>query len=163
MPQGWYKLDNVAKMFVATQTRRDPRVFRLGCTLYEEIDPQALAEALARDVCAKAATLTPSARGELEITDLNNLYLKEGRMSVVPMGRGIVWLDAGTPDSLADATHFMQVIEKRQGLKIACVEEIAFAKGFIDESQMQNLIDDMKKGAYREYLIKVLEEKHELY
>ena len=79
------------------------------------------------------------------------------------MGRGIVWLDAGTPDSLADATHFMQVIEKRQGLKIACVEEIAFNKGFIDETQMLALIAGMKKGAYCEYLRKVLEEKHELY
>ena len=115
------------------------------------------------DVCEKAATLVPSARGELEITDLNNMYLQEGRMSVVPMGRGIVWLDAGTPDSLADATHFMQVIEKRQGLKIACVEEIAFNKGFIDETQMLALIAGMKKGAYCEYLRKVLEEKHELY
>lgn len=115
------------------------------------------------DVCEKAANLTPSARGELEITDLNNMYLREGRMSVVPMGRGIVWLDAGTPDSLADATHFMQVIEKRQGLKIACVEEIAFVKGFIDEAQMETLINDMKKGAYREYIMKVLEERHELY
>ena len=114
------------------------------------------------DVCDKAATLQPSARGELEITDLNNMYLAEGRMSVVPMGRGIVWLDAGTPDSLADATHFMQVIEKRQGLKIACVEEIAFSKGFIDEAQMETLIAGMK-GAYAEYLKKVLEERHELY
>ena len=114
------------------------------------------------DVCEKAATLRPSARGELEITDLNNMYLAEGRMSVVPMGRGIVWLDAGTPDSLADATHFMQVIEKRQGLKIACVEEIAFSKGFIDEAQMETLIAGMK-GAYAEYLKKVLEERHELY
>ena len=114
------------------------------------------------DVCEKAAMLQPSARGELEITDLNNMYLKEGRMSVVPMGRGIVWLDAGTPDSLADATHFMQVIEKRQGLKIACVEEIAFSKGFIDEAQMETLIAGMK-GAYAEYLKKVLEERHELY
>ena len=114
------------------------------------------------DVCEKAATLQPSARGELEITDLNNMYLTEGRMSVVPMGRGIVWLDAGTPDSLADATHFMQVIEKRQGLKIACVEEIAFSKGFIDEAQMETLIAGMK-GAYAEYLKKVLEERHELY
>ena len=115
------------------------------------------------DVCEKAATLTPSARGELEITDLNNMYLRAGRMSVVPMGRGIVWLDAGTPDSLADATHFMQVIEKRQGLKIACVEEIAFSKGFIDEARMRSLIHDMKKGAYHDYLVKVLEERHELY
>ena len=114
------------------------------------------------DVCEKAATLQPSARGELEITDLNNMYLAEGRMSVVPMGRGIVWLDAGTPDSLADATHFMQVIEKRQGLKIACVEEIAFSKGFIDEARMENLIAGMK-GAYAEYLKKVLEETHALY
>ena len=114
------------------------------------------------DVCEKAATLQPSARGELEITDLNNMYLAEGRMSVVPMGRGIVWLDAGTPDSLADATHFMQVIETRQGLKIACVEEIAFSKGFIDEAQMETLIAGMK-GAYAEYLKKVLEERHELY
>ena len=114
------------------------------------------------DVCEKATTLQPSARGELEITDLNNMYLAEGRMSVVPMGRGIVWLDAGTPDSLADATHFMQVIEKRQGLKIACVEEIAFSKGFIDEAQMETLIAGMK-GAYAEYLKKVLEERHELY
>lgn len=114
------------------------------------------------DVCEKVATLQPSARGELEITDLNNMYLAEGRMSVVPMGRGIVWLDAGTPDSLADATHFMQVIEKRQGLKIACVEEIAFSKGFIDEAQMETLIAGMK-GAYAEYLKKVLEERHELY
>ena len=115
------------------------------------------------DVCQKAAELTPSARGELEITDLNNLYLSEGRMSVVPMGRGIVWLDAGTPDSLADATHFMQVIEKRQGLKIACVEEIAFSKGFIGEEQMEKFIGEMKKGAYCDYLRKVLEERHELY
>ena len=115
------------------------------------------------DVCQKAAGLKPSARGELEITDLNNLYLAEGRMSVVPMGRGIVWLDAGTPDSLADATHFMQVIEKRQGLKIACVEEIAFSKGFIGEEQMEKFIGEMKKGAYCDYLRKVLEERHELY
>ncbi len=114
------------------------------------------------DVCEKAATLQPSARGELEITDLNNMYLAEGRMSVVPMGRGIVWLDAGTPDSLADATHFMQVIEKRQGLKIACVEEIAFRKGVNDEAQMETLRAGMK-GAYAEYLKKVLEERHELY
>lgn len=115
------------------------------------------------DVCKKAATLTPSHRGELEITDLNNMYLSEGRMSVVPMGRGIVWLDAGTPDSLADATHFMQVIEKRQGLKIACVEEIAYRKGFINDIGMEKLVNTMKKGAYREYCLKIFEESHELY
>ena len=116
------------------------------------------------DVCQKAASLKPSARGELEITDLNNLYLQEGRMSVVPMGRGIAWLDAGTPDSLSDATRFMQIIEKRQGLKIACVEEIAYRKGFIDDAQMQAHINALKKGvSYRDYLIKVYEERHELH
>lgn len=83
------------------------------------------------DVCSRAATLKPSARGELEITDLNNLYLKDGLMSVEPMGRGIAWLDAGTPDSLLDAGEFMQIMEKRQGLKIACVEEIACQKALL--------------------------------
>ncbi len=116
------------------------------------------------DVCRKAAELTPSVRGELEITDLNNRYLEEGRMDVVPMGRGIAWLDAGTPDSLSDAGRFMQVIEKRQGLKIACVEEIAYRKGFISDAEMEKLINGMKKNTmYRDYLIKVYEEQHELY
>lgn len=115
------------------------------------------------DVCEKAARLRPSSRGELEITDINNMYLSEGRMSVVPMGRGVVWMDAGTPDALAEATFFMQAVEKRQGLKIACLEEIAFNKGFIDEAQMKVFIGDMRKGAYRDYLVKVLEERHELY
>ena len=115
------------------------------------------------DVCAKAAQLQPSPRGELEITDLNNMYLREGRMSVMPMGRGIAWLDAGTPDSLSDAGRFMQVIEKRQGLKIACIEEIAFRKGFIDDIRMEAIIDELAKGAYREYLIKIYEEQHELH
>lgn len=115
------------------------------------------------DVCGKAARLRPSARGELEITDINNMYLAEGRMSVVPMGRGVMWMDAGTPDALAEATYFMQTVEKRQGLKIACVEEIAFRKGFIGEGQMETLVGGMKKGAYRDYLQKLLEERHELY
>ena len=91
----------------------------------------------------------PSGSFIIEITDLNNMYLKEGRMSVVPMGRGIAWLDAGTPDSLCDASRFMQVIEKRQGLKIACIEEIAYKMGFIDDTQMERLIDGMKKGLER--------------
>ncbi|MDY4993786.1 MAG: sugar phosphate nucleotidyltransferase, partial [Succinivibrio sp.] len=115
------------------------------------------------DVVNKAKTLKPSARGEYEITDLNNMYLKEGRMSVVPMRRGNAWLDAGTPDSLMDSSSFVQIIEKRQGLKIACIEEIAYKLGYIDDNQMQALIDELKAGNYKEYLIKVLEEKHELY
>lgn len=115
------------------------------------------------DVVEKAKTLEPSARGEYEITDLNNIYLKEGRLSVVPMRRGNAWLDAGTPDSLMDSGSFVQIVEKRQGLKIACIEEIAYKQGFINDVQMQSLIDELKKGNYRDYLVKVLEEKHELY
>ena len=116
-----------------------------------------------KDVVEKARNLTPSQRGELEITDLNNLYLKEGRMSVVPMRRGNAWLDAGTPESLMESGAFVQIIEKRQGLKIACIEEIAYRRGFIDDAQMQKLIDELHNGNYKKYLIKVYEERHELY
>lgn len=115
------------------------------------------------DVVAKARALKPSARGELEITDLNNMYLREGRMSVVPMRRGNAWLDAGTPDSLMESGQFVQIIEKRQGLKIACIEEIAYKQGFINDTQMRALIDELKSGNYKDYLEKVYGEKHELY
>jgi len=115
------------------------------------------------DVVEKAKGLKPSKRGELEITDLNNLYLKEGRMSVVPMRRGNAWLDAGTPDSLMESGAFVQIIEKRQGLKIACIEEIAYRRGFIDDKKMRTLIDNLHDGNYKKYLIKVYEERHELY
>ena len=112
----------------------------------------------------KAKNLKPSARGELEITDLNNMYLREGRMSVVPMRRGNVWLDAGTPVSLMEASTFIGLIEERQGLKIACIEEIAYRKEFIDDDGMQELIDDIKDGStYKEYLKKVYKERHEPY
>lgn len=115
------------------------------------------------DVVEKARQLKPSARGELEITDLSNMYLKEGRMSVVPMRRGNAWLDAGTPDSLMESGQFIQIIEQRQGLKIACIEEIAYTQGFINDEQMLVLIDELKPGKYKDYLQKVYEEKHELY
>lgn len=115
------------------------------------------------DVVEKARGLTPSARGEYEITDLNNLYLREGRMSVVPMRRGNAWLDAGTPDSLMESGQFVQIIEQRQGLKIACIEEIAYKKGFIDDNQMMTLINELTPGKYKDYLQKVYREKHELY
>ncbi len=115
------------------------------------------------DVVAKAATLKPSARGELEITDLNNIYLQEGRMNVVPMRRGNAWLDAGTPDSLMDSSQFVQIIEKRQGLKIACIEEIAYRRKFINDEQMLGLINELKNSDYKKYLQKVYEEYHELY
>lgn len=115
------------------------------------------------DVVDKARSLKKSARGEYEITDLNNLYLKEHRLSVVPMRRGNAWLDAGTPDSLLDSGVFVQIIEKRQGLKIACLEEIAYNLGFIDKEQLQHLIDKLSAGAYKDYLCKVLEDAHEFY
>lgn len=115
------------------------------------------------DVVEYARGLKPSARGEYEITDLNNIYLAQGRMSVVPMRRGNAWLDAGTPDSLMESGQFVQIIEKRQGLKIACVEEIAYAQGFIDDAQMRALIDALRPGTYRDYLEKVYREKHEIY
>ncbi len=116
------------------------------------------------DVCEKAASLKPSARGELEITDLNKLYLQEGRLNVIPLKRGNAWLDAGTPDSLMESAQFVQIIEQRQGLKLACIEEIAYKQKFIDDAQMQNLINALKDGTpYKKYLTKVYEEHHDLY
>lgn len=116
------------------------------------------------DVVGKAKKLTPSARGELEITDLNNVYLKEGRLSVVPMRRGNVWLDAGTPTSLMEASTFIGLIEQRQGLKVGCIEEIVYLKKFIDDEQMENLIDEIKDGSsYKDYLKKVYKESYEPY
>ena len=115
------------------------------------------------DVVEKARSLKPSARGELEITDLNNLYLKEGRLNVVPMRRGNAWLDAGTPDSLMESGAFVRIIEKRQGLKIACIEEIAYRRGFIKDEQMKRLICQYKDSDYKKYLQKVYEDYHGLY
>ena len=116
------------------------------------------------DVVEKARQLKPSARGELEITDLNRMYLEEGRLNVVPMKRGNAWLDAGTPQSLLEASNFIGIIEKRQDLKIACIEEIAYRRGFIDDKQLLNLINELKDGVdYKAYLKKVYEDCHEGY
>ena len=115
------------------------------------------------DVVEKVRTLKPSARGELEITDLNNLYLKEDKMAVVPMRRGNAWLDAGTPESLIEASAFVHIIERRQGLKISCIEEIAYKRGFINDEQLQSIINELKSGTYKTYLQKVYEENHEFY
>ena len=116
------------------------------------------------DVVQKASNLKPSKRGELEITDLNKLYLEEDRLNVIPLKRGNAWLDAGTPDSLMESSQFVQIIEQRQGLKLACIEEIAYRQGFIDKNQMEKLINCLKDGVpYKEYLKKVYEEKHDLY
>lgn len=116
------------------------------------------------DVAKKAKNLKPSARGELEITDLNKEYLKENRLNVIPLKRGNAWLDAGTPDSLMESSQFVQIIEQRQGLKLSCIEEIAYRQGFINGAQMENLINRLKDGVpYKEYLKKVYEENHDLY
>ncbi len=111
------------------------------------------------DVVEKARNLKPSKRGELEITDLNNLYLNEGRLNVVTLKRGNAWLDAGTPQSLLDAANFIEMIERRQDLKIACIEEIAYKRGFISKEQMAGLINAIKDGVdYKNYLLRVIED-----
>ena len=99
--------------------------------------------------------ITPSARGELEITDLNKVYLSKKQLKVELIGRGIAWLDMGTPDSLLEAGEFIQLIEKRQGLKIGCLEEIAFSSGYIHAEQLENIIADTPNGPYKEYLKKI--------
>ena len=101
----------------------------------------------------------PSARGELEITDVNLQYLREGSLTVTPLGRGVAWLDAGTFESLISSSIFVQTLEQRQGLKIACVEEIALAKGFIDEAQFKRLAEGCGKSEYGDYLWRVLKER----
>ena len=106
-----------------------------------------------------ARALKPSARGELEITDLNKKYLEQGNLYVNQLGRGIAWLDVGTFDSLLGASIFVQALEQRQGLKVACIEEIAFHKGFIDFAQLERLAQAHGAGEYGAYLRQVLEEK----
>jgi glucose-1-phosphate thymidylyltransferase len=108
-----------------------------------------------------AKSLKPSARGELEITDVNNRYLQEGKLKVVTLGRGHAWLDTGTHESLLEAGLFIQTIEKRQGLKVACPEEIAFRMGYIDDQQLETLANPMRKNSYGQYLINLL--KNEIY
>ncbi len=109
-------------------------------------------------VVERAKALAPSARGELEITDLNRLYLVEGKLSVELMGRGTAWLDTGTFDSLLEASNFISTIEKRQGLKVSCPEEIAWRMGYIDDTQLTQLAGELKKNDYGKYLFRLLEE-----
>jgi len=104
-----------------------------------------------------AKTIQPSARGELEITDINSTYLERNELDVQTLGRGFAWLDTGTHDSLLEASQFVQTIEKRQGLKIACLEEIAFKKGWIDAQQLSTQANALKKTGYGQYLLKILE------
>ena len=107
------------------------------------------------DVVAKSKGLKPSKRGELEITDLNRLYLEEGRLNMKLLGRGFAWLDTGTHESLMQASTFISTIEQRQGLKVSCIEEIAYSKGYINKEQLLKLAEPLKKNQYGEYLIRL--------
>ncbi len=106
-----------------------------------------------------AASLKPSPRGELEITDVNRVYLQQGQLQVQTLGRGYAWLDTGTHDSLLEAGHFIATIEKRQGLKVACPEEIAWRNGWIDAAQLEQLAAPLKKNGYGQYLLQLLAEE----
>jgi glucose-1-phosphate thymidylyltransferase len=108
-------------------------------------------------VCDLAAQLQPSPRGELEITDLNNLYLRQGQLELTRLGRGMAWLDTGTHDSLMEAAGFVETIEKRQGLKVCCPEEIAWRNAWIDDAQMLALAEPLSKNGYGQYLLELLE------
>ena len=111
------------------------------------------------DVVNISKNIKPSPRGELEITDVNNVYLNKGKLNVEKIGRGVAWLDTGTPESLLQASNFFGVIEDRQGLKVACIEEIAFNKGFIDQSKFENVLSKIPKSLYKTYLEKILKER----
>ena len=111
------------------------------------------------EVVEIAATLKPSARGELEITDVNKRYLEKGALNVVSLGRGYAWLDTGTHESLLEASHFIETIERRQGLKIACPEEISYRMGYINAEQMRALAAPLAKCAYGQYLLRMIDER----
>ncbi|WP_136413128.1 glucose-1-phosphate thymidylyltransferase RfbA [Herbaspirillum sp. ST 5-3] len=112
-----------------------------------------------QQVCDIAADIRPSARGELEITDVNRAYLERGSLNVEVMGRGMAWLDTGTHESLMDAGQFIATIEKRQGLKVACPEEIAYRKRYISAEQLEKLAQPLQKNAYGQYLLQILKDK----
>jgi glucose-1-phosphate thymidylyltransferase len=112
-----------------------------------------------REVCELAASIKPSARNELEITDLNRLYLKRGALTCEVMGRGMAWLDTGTHESLLEASQYIETIERRQGLKIACPEEVAYRQGWVDAAAIEALAKPMLKNSYGQYLMAMLKEK----
>jgi glucose-1-phosphate thymidylyltransferase len=103
------------------------------------------------DVCEIAATLKPSARGEVEITDVHKVYLEQGRLHLIELGRGLAWLDTGTPESLIEAGTFIHAIEKRQGMKIACLEEVALRQSFISADEYRTVVDALPRSDYKRY------------
>lgn len=114
------------------------------------------------DVVEIAKNLKPSTRGELEITDVNQTYLNQGKLKVAVLGRGVAWLDTGTHKSLMQAGQFIEVIEERQGLKIGCIEEVAYEQGFIDAAQLERLAHQYLKSGYGEYLLNLLQQEREI-
>jgi glucose-1-phosphate thymidylyltransferase len=114
-------------------------------------------------VVEKAKQLKPSLRGELEITDLNKLYLKDGSLKTELLGRGMAWLDTGTHESLMQASNFVASIEQRQGLKVACLEEIAYRKGYINDQQLRDLAEPLKKNQYGQYLLRLLDKSKQTF
>ena len=114
-------------------------------------------------VVEKAKQLKPSPRGELEITDLNKLYLKEGTLKTELLGRGMAWLDTGTHESLIQASNFVASIEQRQGLKVACLEEIAYRKGYISDQELRELAEPLKKNQYGQYLLRLLDKSKQTF
>ncbi len=112
-----------------------------------------------QQVCDIAANIKPSPRGELEITDVNRVYLEQQQLQVELMGRGMAWLDTGTHESLLEAAQFIATLEKRQGLKVACPEEVAYRKGYITADQVEKLAEPLKKNTYGQYLLRMLKEK----
>lgn len=111
------------------------------------------------DIVDVAKSIKPSARGELEITDVNKCYLEQGRLNVVNMGRGTAWLDTGTHESLLEASSFIETLEKRQGLKISCPEEIAWRRGLITSEQLKSLAEPLMKSGYGRYLLQIIDER----
>jgi glucose-1-phosphate thymidylyltransferase len=111
------------------------------------------------DVVNVAKNIRPSARGELEITDVNRVYLERGELNVELLGRGYAWLDTGTHESLLAAAHFVQVVEQRQGLKVACPEEVAWRMGFIDDDRLARLAQPLAKSGYGHYLLELLDRR----